>query len=96
MSVPKTKEELINNLRSHECTVVFKKKDDTVRSMSCTLMEDKLPSKEVSGLSKKPSNENVVPVWDIKKNAWRSFRIDSILDFTVKESTDEQVPQNTG
>ncbi len=83
MPIPKTREDLVNSLQSNQCRVVFKKKDETLRTMICTLREDMLPSREVESLSKKNKNESVVPVWDIRKKAWRSFRLDSVLDFNV-------------
>ena len=87
MMTPKTKEELIADLRSHKCRIVFKKKDDTLRTMICTLREDMLPSREVE-TSKKSSNERVLPVWDVEKNSWRSFRLDSVIDFRKEEENE--------
>mgnify|MGYP003116887092 CR=1 FL=1 len=83
MPIPASREDLLNDLQGNQCRVVFKKKDDTLRTMICTLREDMLPSREAESLTKKPKNESVVPVWDIRKKAWRSFRLDSILDFNV-------------
>ncbi len=91
MPIPATREDLVTDLKSNVCRVVFKKRDDSLRTMSCTLREDMLPSQEVKNLSASPSNQNVVPVWDTDKNAWRSFRLDSILDFApIQEQNNEQ------
>ena len=91
MPIPTSREELVNDLRSNVCRVVFKKKDDTLRSMRCTLREDMLPSMESEKVSQSPSNANVVPVWDTDKNSWRSFRVSSILDFNIiNEGTDNE------
>jgi hypothetical protein len=44
--------------------------------MKCTLKEDVIPTVE----SSKKENVGVVVVWDTEKNAWRSFRMDSITN----------------
>lgn len=80
-----TKEELITILKDKVVTVKFKKKDDTVRKMICTLSKEYLPefNENTSSEDKtsKKENINVLPVWDIEKLAWRSFRVDSILEY---------------
>lgn len=79
-----TKENLKNLLKQNVVSISFKKVDGTDRKMLCSLKEDILPaitSKEPS--KKKPENENVLPVWDIEKNAFRSFRIDSLTDYSI-------------
>lgn len=76
------REELINKLKDNICVVSFKKKDGTNRNMKCTLKEsivpkatkdDPLSQKKIRAL-----NEEVVPVWDVEKEGWRSFRVDSV------------------
>jgi hypothetical protein len=84
-----TREELIKLLKEKVVTVKFKKKDDTIRKMVCTLSEEYLPQPEKSEIienqnqekNKKKENLNTVPVWDLEKLAWRSFRIDSIVEY---------------
>lgn len=90
------KQEIIDNLKIAICTVKFKKVDGTERDMSCTLHESLLPPpKEAVSSTKKnrgltESNDHVV-VWDMDKAAWRSFRIDSIINFeTVREVTESK------
>lgn len=56
-----------------EFTVIFTKKDGTQRKMRC-MME--APTGEIK-------NPDVVPVQDLDKGAWRSFRLDSVLSITV-------------
>ncbi len=84
--------ELIDQLRNHICEAIFTKKDGTERVMNCTLMSEKLPEaqKENDGNSKK-ENKDILVVWDLDKNAWRSFRIDSLLKFAVMTN---RPPQN--
>jgi hypothetical protein len=80
-----TKEELINLLKEKVVTVKFKKKDDSIRKMICTLSADYLPEPEkiIEGQEKriKKENPNTLPVWDLEKLAWRSFRIDSVVEY---------------
>ena len=80
-----TKEELIKLLKDKVVTIKFKKKDDTVRKMICTLSEDYLPEREDKGEIKeaktKKENPNTLPVWDLEKSAWRSFRVDSVVEY---------------
>ena len=68
-------------LRDGEVTVTFEKNDRTERVMRCTLSENIIPiSTETTKavVKKKEPNPDVLPVWDIESNGWRSFRFDSI------------------
>lgn len=80
-----TKDELTKLLKEKVVTVTFKKKDDTVRKMICTLSEEYLPELEegTEGEVKKSKKENpnTLPVWDLEKLAWRSFRVDSVVEY---------------
>lgn len=82
-----TKEELKTLLTENVLSILFKKADGTQRAMVCTLNADHLPivekkkEDEVKKV-KTPSETNVV-VWDIEKNAWRSFRFDSIISYSI-------------
>lgn len=76
------REELINKLKENVCVVSFKKKDGTNRNMKCTLKENVIPkATKEDPLSQKKIralNEEVLPVWDVEKEGWRSFRVDSV------------------
>ena len=75
---------LLNKLNEHVCHVRFTKKDGTVREMRCTLREDILPKQtdlEEHTQRKQPTES--VAVWDLDANGWRSFRYDSIIEFSV-------------
>jgi hypothetical protein len=80
-----SKENLVNLLKSKVVTIKFRKKDDSIRKMVCTLSEDYLPQPEevIEGQEKKKKKENpnTLPVWDLEKLAWRSFRIDSVVEY---------------
>jgi hypothetical protein len=68
---------LIALLKERSIEIVFTKKDGTERTMKCTLMEDYLP--ETVG-SEKAKNDEVLAVYDLEKEGWRSFRWDSIKE----------------
>lgn len=58
--------------------VTFTKSDGTTRVMKCTLQEGVVVPHEKTTDRVKETNNEVLPVWDIEKSAWRSFRLDSI------------------
>jgi hypothetical protein len=76
-----TKDTLKEQLKTSILNVTFRKKDDTIRDMKCTLLETYLPKLEQKSEVKKEKaeNNNNISVWDIDKNSWRSFRLDSII-----------------
>jgi hypothetical protein len=79
-----TKSKLIDILSNQIVQIKFKKKDQTERIMNCTLREDIVkPYVKKTEKTKIPANENVLPVWDLEKNAFRSFRIDSLTDYSI-------------
>lgn len=84
-----TKNELKDLLKKTVVTVNFKKKDDTLRKMICTLNEDYLPEVTNAGdqESKKTKKESpdAIAVWDLEKHSWRSFRIDSIINYETNQ-----------
>jgi hypothetical protein len=73
-------------LKSNTVCLTFRKKDDTIREMKCTLMESKLPKQEQAKESR-AENINSMPVFDLEKNEWRAFRFDSVkqIKFTLGE-----------
>jgi len=83
--VPITREYLIELLHSYEnITVEFTKKDGDKRKMNCTLHPDKLPKQKITEDTDKPKrkqNLDIISVWDLEKEAWRSFRVDSVTAF---------------
>lgn len=80
-----TKDEMVKLLKEKVVTVKFKKKDETIRKMICTLSEDYLPESGdlIEGQEKKhkKDNPNTIPVWDLEKLGWRSFRVDSVVEY---------------
>ncbi len=79
-----TREEMVMSLSERTCKVVFKKVDGSIRQMRCTLQKDYLPLREERRASESISrslSSDVIPVWDLQKLAWRSFRVASVIDF---------------
>jgi len=85
-----TRDECVKMLRDHICVVTFTKRDGTERVMRCTLKTEHLPTPTLHGnldekllelkktkIFRKPS-ETSISVWDMDKNAWRGFLLETI------------------
>ncbi len=60
-------------------TITFTKKDGTERVMECTLDPALLPPAPVTeGKKERKVNEDVLAVYDVEAQGWRSFTIKSI------------------
>ena len=72
-------------LRTDFVNLTFIKKDDTLREMKCTLIESSLPILETKTDRVRKENDDVISVFDLEKNEWRSCRYDSIreIKFTL-------------
>jgi hypothetical protein len=79
---PLDRDLLKTNLQQSLVKVSFEKTDGSMRTMTCTLDSTYLPESNSSESSKK--NFNSVAVWDVDKNAWRSFRYDSVKFISYK------------
>lgn len=77
------KEALKEGLRTSFANITFLKLDGTVREMLCTLMPEIL-TEYFGNMEIKEEHEdretadNVLPVWDLEKNGWRTVRLDRI------------------
>lgn len=67
-------------LQSEEVSILFTKKDGTERKMLCTLKENKIPQEFSTKSENRAKSEDALAVFDLEKNAWRSFRFDSIKE----------------
>jgi hypothetical protein len=85
-------DKLENMLKNNIMLVTFTKNNGEDRLMRCTLQESYIIKKAatddnivvVTATARKQSN-SVIAVWDIDKNAWRSFRKDSVRLYEVME-----------
>ena len=78
------KENLLEKLRTDECTVKFTKADGTERTMRCTLVESKIPTDKRPKVSEAQTSSTVgsaVRVFDLDKGEWRSFRLMSVISY---------------
>ena len=75
--------ELVHNLQGGPVEVTFEKVNGDIRKMLCTLQEGVIP--KTTG--KKKENKDVLVIWVLGKNAWRSFRLDSIKSVKIVEHT---------
>lgn len=78
---------LMELLYTNVVEVTFTKKNGEERIMKCTLKNDVIEnvSNTVPSTTKmKKINEDIIPVYDLEKNEWRSFRVDSVKTITYK------------
>jgi hypothetical protein len=75
-----SREELLVILTKYVTKVVFTKVDGSTRVMKCTLINAFLPP--LIGSNNKRSEE-VIPVWDLEAEGWRSFRVDSVQTMEI-------------
>ena len=61
-------------------TVIFEKKDGTLREMRCTLKDVPQYERKTESETPRKKNDEVMSVYDMDKSEWRSFRIDSIKE----------------
>lgn len=80
-----TYEDMTNKLREKICQVEFTKKNGEHRIMECTLNFDEIPLEKYP-LGKTPIKENrsVIRAFDVEKEEWRSFRVESVTNFFEK------------
>jgi|DEB3_MinimDraft_2_1074329.scaffolds.fasta_scaffold22523_2 WYL_2, Sm-like SH3 beta-barrel fold len=72
---------LIGVLKLNDPVVIkFEKKDGTLREMKCSLNENIVVPYEKKTDKVKEKNDETLAVWDVEKNAWRSFQLRSIKE----------------
>lgn len=81
------KNTLLDLLRTNIVAVEFTKKDGTPRHMICTLDPSHMPEKNNEQISerkpRKAMPENIVAVYDLEKDDWRSFNINSVTRIQI-------------
>ena len=78
-----TRDEMVGQLQEGAREIMFKKVDGSIRHMKCTLNPALAP--KILEVKESKDNPNVIPVWDLEKSQWRSFRVDSILYISDKD-----------
>lgn len=78
-----TRDGLLKDLRENVVEVLFVKVGGEERRMRCSLREEILPKSYANDKAEEiqfhQKNPDVISCWDIEKQGWRSFRIDSVL-----------------
>lgn len=88
-----TQDKLNELLQEGEVTVLFTKKDGSTRSMVCTKNHLLIPSNMLHEQSEDvltpkkqiKQNPNQVRVFDLEKQAWRSFNYSTVIDVDIPE-----------
>jgi hypothetical protein len=86
----KEKDWLRTLLKEDVVSITFIKKDGSERIMKCTLLESKIPSEFAPKGSEKTKSDEVLPVFDVESDGWRSFRWDSIRKIEFSLGGDEK------
>lgn len=77
-------------LKKYHCAITFTKVDGSIRTMPCTLRYDSLPViaqpqtliesiEQPVEKKQKPVNLNVLSVWCLDKQEWRSFKVMNVI-----------------
>lgn len=78
-----TKDKIMELLKANVAEVRFTKSDGTERIMKCTLREDLVVPYVKKTERVKVANTDVVPVFDVEKNEWRSFKVDAVQSISL-------------
>jgi hypothetical protein len=73
---------IVEMLKNGVTEVDFTKVDGTNRKMKCTLNFDLIPNEwhPQDLLAETPQDSPTIKCFDLEKNGWRSFRVDSVND----------------
>ena len=89
-----TKEEInLSFSQSKKVTVVFTKKDGSLRTMLCTKDIETIPEafrpkvKTDSDKPAKPTPDHLVSAFDLEANGWRSFVVDNVISVDALNET---------
>jgi hypothetical protein len=71
-------------LKNERVNICFTKADGTERWLHCSLHPDLIPAEKLQKeeASTRKRSIEAQSVWDIDKNDWRSFRWDSVREFS--------------
>ena len=73
------KNNLLKKLKTEIVNIEFEKADGTIRKMKVTLLEKYTKSNSDELNIEKP----FIPIWDVDKSNWRSFRWDRMVNYNV-------------
>jgi hypothetical protein len=85
MTDVEVRDTLKQKLHEQIVRVVFVKKDGTDRTMLATLKEEFIPEdKRPKGTGRKVTNDNILSVFDVEKDGWRSFDFESVKEIAYE------------
>jgi hypothetical protein len=84
VDTPEGRKWLKSLLREQEVTIFFKKVDGTEREMLCTLSESVIPEEKMPKGTGKAKSDEILAVFDVENDGWRSFRWDSVTRIEFK------------
>jgi len=75
---------LLGLLENQTVTIIFFKKDGTIRKMCCTRNLKLIPLQSESvNKARRKENMNTISAYDLEVNGWRSFTVKNITKITV-------------
>jgi hypothetical protein len=74
--------EIRQALANHIILVEFEKKDRSIRKMYCHRIFNKIPEDQ-RPMGLKTPGIGQIPVFDVGKQEWRSFRVDSVISWRI-------------
>lgn len=76
--------ELVAALENGVVNIEFSKSDGSIRKMRATLNKNLFAYKATG--SERKRNENTMPVWDMDKSGWRSFRFHNLISWEPEKN----------
>jgi len=74
-----SKKKLLQKLKLEVVEITFTKKDNTIRNMKCTQNFELIPKEELPKGNRVVKDKNIVVVYDVEVNGWRSFNYKSLI-----------------
>lgn len=82
MTLSYSRQGLIDTLKESIVIITFMKVNGDIRDLTCTLQDRYLPEKVAPKQTRVVSDE-VICVWDLVDEAWKSFRVDSVIRYNI-------------
>jgi len=76
-----TRDEMMTELRTRQCRVIFKKINGEERDMQCTLNMQFIPEDKQPKTGKEYLDD-VIRAFDVNKQEFRSFRVENVISFS--------------
>lgn len=81
-SLESKKQGIVDALREGKVHLQFKKVNGDLRNMVATLHTDYIPESDIPAEGKeRVTNEEIVVLYDLEVNGWRSFRTENLIEY---------------